>query len=312
MTVVPSVRKRFSLPLLWTQKSTSAVFFGLVGIICFSFTLPATHIAAPVFGSITVGLGRIVIAAVLAAMVLLIRRERIPARHTWRGLIFVSLGVVIGFPLFSTLALQGATIAHSAIINGLLPLGTAVAAVIFANERPAIFFWIAGIAGAGAVVLFVLVQGGGTFQPGDWWMLAAVTTGAVGYAEGGRIAKEIGGWRVICWALLMTAPFVIVPVGISIYYHPLTLNIPALAGLGYVSVVSIFLGFFAWYHGLALGGIARVGQLQLLQPLLTIGWAVIIFSEPITFLTGFTALLVIGCVVIGQRTRGQASKSSEV
>ena len=170
-------------------------------------------------------------------------------------------------------------------------------AVLRAGERPRALFWISGLAGMLAVILFAIVQGGGHLQPGDGWMLAAVVIGAVGYTEGGILSRELGGWRVICWALVMAAPVLVLPVGWSLWQHGIQHSNPlGWLGLGYVAIFSMFLGFFAWYRGLALGGIARIGQIQLIQPLLTVTWAALLLGEHLTLLTGLTALLVVLCV----------------
>lgn len=281
----------------------SAVWLGGLGVLCFSLTLPATYLAEPAFGSVTVGLGRALIAAILAGIVLLVRKEKLPPRRTWLSIACVAFGVVVGFPLCSAFALEGTPVAHSAIISGLLPACTAVGAVLRAGERPRPLFWISCVAGVLAVLLFAFVQGGGHLQAGDGWMLAAVGTGAIGYTEGGRLAREMGGWRVICWALLLAAPFLLIPVIWSLTLHGIQSNPLSWLGLGYVSFFSMFLGFFAWYGGLARGGIARISQLQLLQPLLTIVWAALLLGEQLTWLTGIAALLVVLCVAIGQRSR---------
>lgn len=281
----------------------TAIWMGAGGVLCFSFTLPATHLAVPAFGGLVVGLGRAIIASVLAGLVLVLRRDPLPPRQTWPGLLFVALGVVIGFPLFSALALQGTSVAHGAIINGLLPAATAIGGVLRTKERPPLLFWLSCGAGTAAVLLFVIVQGAGHLQVGDGWMLAAVAAGALGYTEGGRLARDLGGWRVICWALVLAAPVLVFPVGWELIHHGIQGDPSAWLGLGYVSVFSMFLGFFAWYRGLALGGIARISQLQLLQPLLTIGWAALFLGESLTLATGLTAVLVVLCVVVGQRSR---------
>lgn len=281
-----------------------AILMGSLGVLCFSFTFPATSVAIPVFGGVVVGLGRALIAATLAGLLLLVRREPLPPRRTWLGLALVACGVVIGFPLFSALALEGTPVAHSAIVNGLLPVATAIGAVIRTKERPRVLFWISSVAGMLAVFLFAVVQGGGHLQAGDGWMLAAVVIGAVGYTEGGRLSRELGGWRVICWALVLSAPVLIWPVGWNFLQHGIQhSNLLSWLCLLYVAIFSMLLGFFAWYRGLALGGIARIGQLQLMQPLLTVAWAALLLGEHLTLLTGLAALLVVLCVVVGQRSR---------
>lgn len=283
----------------------TAIWMGGAGVLCFSFTLPATDLAVPAFGGVVVGLGRAIIAAGLAGLVLAIRRDPLPPRYTWPGLLLVAAGVVIGFPLFSALALQGTSVAHGAIITGLLPAATAIGGVLRAKERPHFLFWLSCLAGTLAVLLFVILQGAGHLQPGDGWMLAAVAAGAIGYTEGGRLARDFGGSRVICWALVLAAPVLVFPVGWEIIHHGMQGSPSAWLGLGYVSVFSMFLGFFAWYRGLALGGIARISQLQLLQPLLTIAWAALFLGESLTLATGLTAILVLLCVAVGQRSRVQ-------
>lgn len=280
-----------------------AVWLGGLGVLCFSLTLPATHLAEAGFGSVTVGLGRALVAAVLAGIVLLVRRERIPPRRTWGSLVCVAGGVVVGFPLFSALALEGTPVAHGAIIGGLLPTLTAVGGVLRGGERPHRLFWLSCLAGMMAVLLFAVIQGGGHLQIGDIWMLAAVGAGAVGYTEGGRLARELGGWRVICWALLLAAPVLLLPVAWNLVQDGIHSSLLAWVGFAYVALVSMFLAFFAWYAGLAHGGIARISQLQLLQPLLTIAWAALLLGERLTLLTGASALLVVLCVAIGQWSR---------
>jgi drug/metabolite transporter (DMT)-like permease len=300
-TTATSVTTPTTTNLPWYRDH--GVQMGALGVLIFSFTLPATHVALPAFGSVLVGLGRAIVAGVLAAMVLLWRREPLPPRRMWLSLGLVAFGVVVGFPLFSALALAGTPVAHGAVINGLLPLATAIGGVVRGHERPPLLFWLSGIVGGAAVILFAVIQGAGALHAGDWWMLAAVATGAVGYTEGGRLAREIGGWRVICWALIFAFPVLIGPVVAVLVQRGIPTDPLGWAGFGYVAVFSMFLGFFAWYRGLAIGGIARVGQIQLVQPLLTILWAVLLLGEHLVPLTAIIALVVVGCVVVGQRAR---------
>ena len=195
--------------------------------------------------------------------------------------------------------MQSLPAAHGAVVIGLLPAATAVMAVIRAGERPPFPFWLACAVGVVAVLVFAVSQGAGQIQPADGLLLAAVVLGALGYAEGGRLARELGGWRVICWALLIAAPVLVAPVVVAIAFSDRgPVGPDAWLGFAYVSVVSMFLGFFAWYKGLAAGGVARVGQLQLAQPVLTLGWAALLLGETVSGATILASLFVIGSVAL--------------
>jgi drug/metabolite transporter (DMT)-like permease len=278
------------------------VLLGLVGVVCFSVTLPVTRLAVAQLGGTFVGLGRAVGAAVLAGILLAVRREPLPERRHWPGLLVVALGVVVGFPLLSAIALRGLPASHAAVLVGLLPAATAVMAVARAGERPSVAFWLSCAAGALAVLIFAMAEGAGMPRVGDLLLVGAVLSAAVAYAEGGRLAREMEGWRVISWALVLTVPFLVVPVWLSAgsvgHASP-----SVWWGFAYLSCVSMFLGFFAWYRGLALGGVAQVGQIQLLQPVLTLAWAALLLGERIRPLTLGASLLVIGSVALTQRTR---------
>lgn len=285
------------------SRDAGGLLFGALGVLSFSLTLPATKLAVADLDGTVVGLGRALVAAALAAAVLLVRRERLPSREQLRGLAIVGAGVVVGFPLLSAWAIERVDAAHGAVLTGLLPIATAVGAVVLAGERPSLAFWLASLAGLGAVLLFAASMGGGAPQLADLLLLAAVAAAGLGYAEGGRLARGLGGWQVICWALLFSAPFVAVPVGLRLAAVGLSAGPGAWLSFAYVSVVSMFLGFFAWYRGLAIGGIARVGQLQLAQPVLTLLWSVLLLGEQVSLPTILAALAVIGTVALGRRVR---------
>lgn len=298
--------------------------YGFLGVLAFSLTLPATRAAVPALGGVVVGLGRALVAAALAAALLLVLRERPPARRHRRGLAIVALGVVVGFPLCTALALREVPAIHGAVVVGLLPAATAVMAVLRAGERPPPPFWLASAAGVGAVLVFAAAQGAGRPQAADGLLLAAVALGALGYAEGGRLARELGGWRVICWALIAAAPILAIPVLVVVGRQDPDVwqaaGGEAWLGFGYVSVVSMFLGFFAWYRGMALGGVARVGQIQLLQPVLTLGWAALLLGETVDRGTLLASGLVVGSVALtrlswrhgrGMRRRAGDHRSAE-
>ncbi|ATB27380.1 EamA family transporter [Melittangium boletus] len=285
------------------SRRREGLLFGALGVVAFSLTLPATQVAVAELGGTLVGLGRALIAAVLAAGVLAVRRERLPERSHWPRLAWVIAGVVVGFPLLSALALRNMPASHGAVLVGLLPGATAVAAVFRARERPSWGFWLSALAGLGAVLVFAAARGAGLPTRADGLVLLAVAAGAMGYAEGGVLARELGGWRVICWALVLSMPLLVPVVALSVDVGRLSASPRAWLGLGYLSAVSMFLGFFAWYRGMALGGVARVGQLQLAQPLLTLLWCALLLGEPVSPGTIGAALLVLLCVFAGVRSR---------
>jgi drug/metabolite transporter (DMT)-like permease len=280
--------------------ATRGAVFGFLGVLVFSLTLPATRAAVPELGSVVVGLGRALVAALLAGLLLLVLRERPPPRRHLPGLVIVAAGAVIGFPLLSAAALLSVPAAHGAVVVGLVPAATAVMAVLRASERPPRAFWVAVVAGVVAVLVFAAAEGAGRPQPADLLLLLAVLFAGLSYAEGGRLARELGGWRVICWALLLAAPALIVPVAIAVGRNGLSATPKAWLGFAYVAVFSMFLGFFVWYRGLALGGVARVGQIQLIQPVLTLLWAALLLGEPVGVPTLLASLLVIGSVALSR------------
>jgi drug/metabolite transporter (DMT)-like permease len=278
------------------------VLLGLLGVLGFSFTLPATRVAVDGLDPVFVGLGRAAVAALPAALLLALWRERLPGRPTLARLGLVALGVVFGFPLLSALALRELTAAHSAVIVGLLPAATAVMAVARAGERPSAGFWVASAAGLAAVLAFAASQGAGV-SGADLLVIGAVALGAIGYAEGGTLARDMGGSRVICWALVLSLPLTL-PIGVAAALAG-GVDAPADAWLGfaYVALVSMFLAFFAWYAALARGGVAKIGQVQLVQPLLTLGWAAALLGEHVSPGTLVASLAVVASVVATQRAR---------
>lgn len=279
------------------------LFWAGLGVLLFSLSMPATRLAAPELGGTVVGLGRAVIAGLLAGLLLWARGERLPARRHWPSLAIVGLGVVIGFPVLAAIALEDVPAIYGSILIGLLPLGTALAAVARAGERPAPRFWLSMAVGVAAVLAFAWVNGDGRLHRADALLLGAVLLGGLGYAEGGRLARELDGWRVISWALVFTAPFLCVPLVLALATHGIDASPRAWLGFGYVTFFSMFLGFFAWYRGLARAGVAKAGQLQLLQPFLSLGWSAALLGEAVPA-SGVAAVLVaLGALVVGQRSR---------
>ncbi|MGD9912584.1 MAG: DMT family transporter [Rhizobiaceae bacterium] len=280
------------------QRSLDGWGSGLLGVIIFSGSLPATRVAVGGFAPLFLTSARALIAALLATVLLLALRQKRPEGADLVPLIVVALGVVVGFPLLTALALQHVTSAHSIVFIGLLPLATAIFGVIRGGERPQPAFWVFSIVGAALVAGFALFNSGLGSLQGDLLMIAAIVVCGLGYAEGARLSRRLGGWQVISWALVLSAP---VMAAIALMALPATwsgIGAPAWLGLAYVSVFSMLVGFVFWYRGLALGGIAGVGQLQLLQPFFGLALAGLLLNEPVAWsmiaVTGLVVLCVAG------------------
>ncbi|MCY1141067.1 DMT family transporter [Actinoplanes sp. Pm04-4] len=288
-----------------TITPSSGLALGALGVLAFSLSLPATRVAVHDLDPWFVAFGRAVGAALLAAVYLWLTRAPRPTQSQWRRLSIVALGVVVGFPLFTSLALTTQTSAHGAVVITVLPAMTAVFAVLRAGERPPRPFWLAAATGLLAVVAFVVSTGAarGALSFADLFLLAAVVLCGLGYAEGGALARQLGGARTICWALVLSLPATLAITLISVAAHPPHGGTRSWSGFAYLTVVSMFLGFFAWYAGLARGGVARVGQIQLAQPVLTLLWSALLLNETVTPASLAVALLVLLCVVLTQRTR---------
>lgn len=283
--------------------------WGLLGVAAFSLTLPVTRIAVQDGGltPLFIGSARAVIAALLAAAALALTRQHFPQRRQWARLALVAGGVVLGFPLLTSFALTTAPASHGAVVIGLLPAATAVAAVLRGHERPPLFFWIMAGAGAAAVVVFAALHGGGLggLHWSDLLLFGAVAAAAVGYAEGGLLARELGAWQTVSWALVLAAPLMLVLTGVAVVRQPPSGSAGEWMALAYLGVVSMFLGFFAWYRGLAIGPMAQVSQIQLVQPVLTICWAALLIGEQLTWPTVLGGAVVIVCAAVSVRVRLQ-------
>ncbi|RIY01989.1 DMT family transporter [Aureimonas flava] len=274
---------------------------GLLGVVIFSGSLPATRLAVGGFSPLFLTSARAVIAAVLAVSFLAVLRQGRPARADLPALAVVALGVVVGFPLLTALALQHVTSAHSIVFIGLLPLATALFGVLRGGERPKPAFWLFACAGAALVCGFALHQGGRASLHGDLLMVAAVLACGLGYAEGAGLSRRLGGWQVISWALVLALPPMAVLALLTMPAGWGAIGAPAWAGLAYVSVFSMLVGFVFWYRGLALGGIAGVGQLQLLQPFFGLGLAGLLLGEPVAPGMVAATLGVVACVAGARR-----------
>jgi drug/metabolite transporter (DMT)-like permease len=277
--------------------------WGVVGVVAFSVSLPATKLAIRRLDPVFVSIGRAVIAGALAAIVLRATRAVLPTAVQFRRLAVVSAGVVFGFPLFTGYALKHVPSAHGAVVIGILPAATAVLGVIRNRERPSPVFWLAAFLGSTIVIGFALRHGTGGFELADLMLLGAVACAAIGYVEGARLAAELGGARVICWSVLIALPLTVpitVYAGVSNGVHG---NTSSWLAFAYLGVVSMFLGFFAWYRGLHEGGVARVSQVQLAQPGLSLVWAALLLNEHLDAAGVLATAAIVACVAVAQRAR---------
>ncbi len=274
---------------------------GFLGVLAFSLTLPMTRLAVAEIDPVWLALGRAEIAAALAAVALFVRGVPLPPRRHWGALFGAALGVVVGFPLLSSLAMRTTEAAHGSIIVALLPLAIVIAAARLAHERPTKAFWGAAIAGSAVVLAFAFSRGSGTLSAGDLALLGAVAAGAVGYAYGGMLSRHLGGWQTICWILVFSAPVLLLPTAWLTVVTPFAhVSWQAWTAFAYVAVFSQLVGFFFWYGGMALGGVARVSQVQLLQLFLTLVFAGWINNETVGASTWIVAALVVVIVALGR------------
>jgi len=277
------------------------LMYGLIGVIIFGLTLPATRIAVTELDPVIVGLGRAIIAAMCAGAYLFFTKARRPTTVEFKKLAITAVGIIFGFPLLSAIAMLYTPASHGGVMLGILPLATVAASTMFAGERPSIAFWVCSAIGAAAVILFAILQGGFELHIADILLVASVLSAAVGYAIGGQLSKTLGGANVISWALIISLPFLFPPVLFVYSEVPSTLSPNVWASFLYVAIFSQFLGFFAWNRGMELCGIARIGQLQLLQPFVTLLAAWVLLNEPLTWMTLGFASFVVGVVAVGRK-----------
>ncbi|KAF0251215.1 DMT family transporter [Pseudomonas putida] len=280
------------------EKSTSGWINGFIGVAIFAGSLPATRVAVADFEPTFLTCARATIAALLGIVFLIVLRQPRPKRGDLLSLVITAIGVVIGFPLLTALALQHVTSAHSIVFLGLLPLCTAAFAVLRGGERPQPLFWLFSLLGAILVAGYALMNGGEGSAVGDLLMTAAVVVCGLGYAEGARLSRSLGGWQVISWALVVALPFMLL---LTIVNLPAAeafakVSTPAWFSFGYVSLFSMLIGFVFWYRGLAQGGIAAVGQLQLFQPFMGLGLAALLLHEHVSWTMLVVTLGAVVCV----------------
>jgi drug/metabolite transporter (DMT)-like permease len=284
---------------------TRGYLLGLLGVAVFSLTLPFTRMAVGEFDPLSISIGRTVVAALVAIPMVLLTRQPWPDKSDLKTLVIVAIGVVFGFPVLSAIAMQSAPAAHGSVVLGAMPLVTAFMSTIFAGERPSRAFWLWSILGSSTVIIYALWDGGVALHGADSLLVLAVIAAAMGYAAGGQLSRKLGGWQVICWALIVALPLTL---PLTFYFARSVTgqeSIQAWASFAYLALMSQLIGFFAWNKGLAIGGVAKVGQVQLLQPFLTQVAAVFILGEPLTLRSLAFASLVVVCVWFGRKAQVQ-------
>ncbi len=287
---------------------TRGLWLGLLGVVIFAMTLPMTRLAVgpaadPQLPPLFVTAGRAALAGLLSVAYLLATRAPRPASAQWPTLGLCALGTVLGFPLFLSLALREVDAMHAAVVTGVLPLATAAAAALSFRQRPSNGFWVCAVLGCALVLAFAAHQGSGRLSAADGLLLLAVLSAAGGYVAGARLSAQMPAEQVICWVLVLALPFTLPAMGVSWPVQPARWS--AWGGFGYVTLFSMWLGFFAWYRGLALGGTLRVSQVQLLQPFLALLFAVPVLGERLDATTLLFSLAVIATVFIGKKMPAQ-------
>ena len=289
---------------LLQDSSRRGLLWAALGVLGFSFTLPATRLAAPELGAVVVGLGRAVLAALFAGLILWRSRAELPVRSQLASLGVVALGVVFGFPLLTAMALREVSASRAVVMIGVVPVLTTLLSVLRAGERLPLSFWAASLSGAALVVGYGLSQSNDSFASADLLLAFGTILVAIGYAEGARLAVQLGGLQVVSWALVFASPICLLCVIVNISQEGITWpSVGALGGFLYVSIISMFLAFIAWYKGLALAGVPRASQLQLLQPPLSLLWAGLFLGEEVAPSLLLVCLGALLCAFLAQRVR---------
>jgi drug/metabolite transporter (DMT)-like permease len=300
-----------SAPVARDRKNLGYIL-GFVGVAIFAGSLPATRLAVATLDPWFVTSARAGIAGLCALLLLAVLRRPLPPKDAWPRIVIIALGVVFGFPFFSALAMQTVPAAHGGVVLGILPLATVAAAVVMTKERPALGFWIAAMVGAALVVAFALTRGGSfSLSPGDAQLILVIISGAIAYTASGSLTREMPGWEVISWTLVASLPFSLL--GCWLTFPANAISVPADAWLAviYSAVFAQWMGFFFWNAGLAMGGISRVSQVQLLLPFVTVALAALVNRESVDLQTILFAAAVVVTVAVGTRMRVASSAASE-
>ena len=286
---------------------TKGMLIGFVGISIFSLTLPFTQMAVNEMSPFFVAFARASIAGICALILLIFTKSKFPNKIQIRRLIIIVIGVIYGFPIFTSIAMKTLPSSHSGIVLGILPLAMSLFAAIKYKEKPSSSFWMISIFGTFIVISYTFIDNNGSLMIEDLWLLFAILFAAIGYSEGGTLAKEMGSIRVISWALVISLPINLFASYLFYEINYTSISFQAIISLTYVGLFSMFIGFFFWYKGIAIGGISRVGQVQLIQPFLTIVGAYFLTNEKITTLNILFAFMVLIVIIIGRKTKIQVS-----
>jgi drug/metabolite transporter (DMT)-like permease len=286
------------------SRTRLGLLLGFVGVAVFGGTLPATRLAVSAIDPMALTAMRTAIAGICSLVLLIVLRRPLPPRRLWPQIAVAMLGVAVLFPLLMSMGMKTVDASHGGVVLGFLPIATALVAVAITHERPKPLFWIASVIGAGLVIAFALRQGGGTFSTGDLLLFASVAVSAIGYGFSGRLTASMPGWEVISWILVMALPLSLPAAALTMPHDLAAIPLKPWLGLLYVALFSQWIGFFAWNAGMAMGGIARVSQVQLLQPFITFALAALFNDEIITLPIVLFAAAVVVTVAISARTRG--------
>ncbi|HMF23593.1 MAG TPA: DMT family transporter [Pseudolabrys sp.] len=285
-----------------TSREKFGLAFGITGVLLFGGTLPATRVAVTVFDPLFLSAARAAIAGCAGLLLLVAMRRPPPPRAFWRDLVLAGACTIIGFPVFMALAMAHVPASHGGVVLGIIPLATTAAATLVAHERPSLGFWLASAAGATVVFVFMVRQSqDSTVELGDLYLLGTVISGAFGYALSGRLSRKLPGWEVISWQVAAFLPLSLLAAGLLVPATFANTPAPAWAGLAYVSFISQFFAFFVFNRAMAMGGVARVGQLMLLQPFVIVALSVPVNGERFQASTLLYAAAVVAAVVVGQR-----------
>jgi len=285
------------------SNETKGMLIGVIGITMFSLTLPFTQMAVKEMSPFFVAFSRATIAGFCALILLILGKYKLPTKNQIKRLTIIAIGIVYGFPIFTSMAMTTLPSSHSGIVLGILPLTMSVLAAIRYKEKASLAYWITSIIGASLVITYAFIDNNGFLIKEDLWLLFAILFVSVGYSEGGNLSKEMGSIAVVSWALVLTLPFNIIATYFFYETSFSSVSLQALISLSYVGLFSMYIGFFFWYKGIAIGGISRVGQVQLIQPFLTIVAAFFLTNEKITFLNILFALMVLVVIIIGGKTK---------